>query len=81
MVVDTAWMKGGVCAEIGCLAAEKGHADLKAPICRIGLPDIPSPAGYSLEQYYYPDAGRIATAASNLVRHGSADPTDARRRQ
>src|SRR5262245_33564706 len=24
VVVDTAWMKGGVCAEIGCLAAEKG---------------------------------------------------------
>src|SRR5204862_6492131 len=24
VAVDTAWMKGGVCAEIGCLAAEKG---------------------------------------------------------
>jgi pyruvate dehydrogenase E1 component beta subunit len=24
VVVDTAWMKGGLCAEIGCLAAEKG---------------------------------------------------------
>ena len=26
VVVDTAWMKGGLCAEIGCLAAEKGFA-------------------------------------------------------
>ena len=32
IAVDTAWMKGGLCAEIGCLAAEKGFADLKAPV-------------------------------------------------
>jgi pyruvate/2-oxoglutarate/acetoin dehydrogenase E1 component len=68
VAVDTAWSKGGVCAEIGCLAAEKGFADLKAPVRRIGLPDIPTPAGYTLEQFYYPDAARIAEAARNLVR-------------
>lgn len=67
VVVDTAWMKGGVCAEIGCLAAEKGFRDLKAPVCRIGLPDVPTPAGFTLEQFYYPDAPRIASAARNLV--------------
>ena len=68
VVVDTAWMKGGVAPRVGCLAAEKGFADLKAPVCRIGLPDVPTPAGYSLEQSYYPDAPRIAAAARNLVR-------------
>jgi pyruvate dehydrogenase E1 component beta subunit len=68
IVVDTAWMKGGLCAEIGCLAAEKGFADLKAPVVRIGLPDVPTPAGYTLEQFYYPDAARIADAARRLVR-------------
>ncbi len=68
LAVDTAWMKGGLCAEIGCLAAEKGFADLKAPVVRIGLPDIPTPAGYTLEQFYYPDAARIADAARRLVR-------------
>ncbi len=68
VAVDTAWMKGGVCAEIGCLAAEKGYADLKAPVCRIGLPDVPAPAGYTLEQFYYPDAARIANAVRALVR-------------
>ena len=61
-------MKGGLCAEIGCLAAEKGFADLKAPVRRIGLPDIPTPAGFTLEQFYYPDAARIAAAARALVR-------------
>ena len=78
MVVDTAWMKGGVCAEVGCLAAERGYADLKAPVARMGLPDIPTPAGYTLEQYYYPDVARIAAAAAKLVRHGqAAEPASA----
>lgn len=68
VAVDTAWMKGGVCAEIGCVAAEKGFGFLKAPVARLGLPDIPTPAGYTLEQFYYPDARRIADAARRLVR-------------
>jgi acetoin:2,6-dichlorophenolindophenol oxidoreductase subunit beta len=68
VAVDTAWMKGGVCAEIGCLVAEKGFGDLKAPVARVGLPDVPTPAGYTLEQFYYPDAARIAAAARALVR-------------
>lgn len=75
LVVDTGWMKGGVCAEIGCLAAERGYTDLKAPVARVGLPDIPTPAGYTLEQYFYPDAARIAAAAMNLVRHGQTVST------
>ncbi len=66
VAVDTAWMKGGVCAEICCIAAEKGFGDLKAPVARVGLPDIPTPAGYTLEQFYYPDAARIAAAARGL---------------
>ena len=81
LVVDTGWMKGGLCAEIGCLAAERGFADLKAPVGRVGLPDVPTPAGYTLEQFYYPDAARIAAAAASLVRHGqTADPVSARSR-
>jgi pyruvate dehydrogenase E1 component beta subunit len=68
LVVDTAWMKGGLCAEIGCLAAEKGFADLKAPVVRIGLPDVPTPAGFTLEQFYYPDTARIAEAIRRLAR-------------
>ena len=67
VVVDTAWMKGGLCAEVGCLAAEKGFRHLKAPVARVGLPDTPTPAGYTLEQFFYPDAARIAAAARRLV--------------
>jgi pyruvate dehydrogenase E1 component beta subunit len=68
LVVDTAWMKGSLCSEIGCLAAEKGFADLRAPVVRVGLPDIPTPAGYTFEQFYYPDTARMADAARRLVR-------------
>ena len=60
LVVDTGWAMGGVCAEIGCLAAEKWFEHLKGPVRRIGLPDIPHPAGYTLEQFFYPDVARIS---------------------
>ncbi|HXF67607.1 MAG TPA: transketolase C-terminal domain-containing protein [Burkholderiales bacterium] len=60
LAVDTGWAIGGLCAELGCLAAEKWFRHLRAPVARVGLPDVPAPAGYALEQYYYPDAGRIA---------------------
>lgn len=66
LVVDTGWEMGGVCAEIGCLAAEKWFHLLKAPVRRIGLPDIPTPAGYTLEQLYYPDTDRIASVIRNM---------------
>jgi pyruvate dehydrogenase E1 component beta subunit len=68
VAVDTAWMKGGVCAELCCLVAERAFPDLKAPVRRVGLPDIPAPAGYALEQVYYPDAARIAATVRDLVR-------------
>jgi pyruvate dehydrogenase E1 component beta subunit len=67
LVVDTGWAMGGVCAEIGCLAAERWFAHLRAPVCRIGLPDIPTPAGFTLEQFYYPDAKRMVAAIQQLA--------------
>ena len=70
VVVDTGWATGGVCAEVACIAAERGYAHLRAPIARVGLPDIPTPAGFTLEQFYYPDAARIAAAATTVVRYG-----------
>mgnify|MGYP001617128843 FL=1 len=68
LVVDTAWMMGGVCAEIGCLAAEKWFRHLKAPVRRVGLPDVPSPAGFALEQFYYPDVNRISGVVREMCR-------------
>lgn len=72
LVVDTGWSMGGVCAEIGCLAAERWLEHLKAPVRRIGLPDIPTPAGFTLEQFYYPNVERMSAAIRELVRAQSA---------
>lgn len=67
LVVDTGWAIGGVCAEIGCLVAEKRFSALKAPICRIGMPDVPTPAGYTLEQHFYPDVDRIKAVIRKMT--------------
>lgn len=66
MIVDTGWEIGGVCAEIGCLVAEKALSSLKAPVKRVGLPDCPSPAGFDLEQAYYPDVKKMKEAMMEL---------------
>ena len=69
LVVDTGWAMGGVCAEIGCLAAEKWFRYLKAPVRRIGLPDIPTPAGYTLEQFFYPNVESISRVVREMCAH------------
>src|SRR5258705_738986 len=68
LVVDTGWAMGGVCAEIGCLAAERWFDYLKAPVRRIGLPDVPTPAGFTLEQFYYPNVERMSRVIRELAR-------------
>jgi pyruvate/2-oxoglutarate/acetoin dehydrogenase E1 component len=66
LVVDTGWMMGGVCAEIGCMVAEKGFHDLKAPVRRVGMPDIPTAAGFTLEQMIYPNPEKIEKVIREL---------------
>lgn len=68
LVVDTGWEMGGVCAEVAARVADKAFRDLKAPIKRIGLPDQPTPAGFFLEQYFYPGAEKIATTLRELAK-------------
>jgi pyruvate dehydrogenase E1 component beta subunit len=67
LIVDTGWATGGVCAEIGCFIAEKCFRDLKGPVQRLGLPDVPTPAGFTLEQFYYPDVKKISDAIRTTV--------------
>ncbi len=67
LVVDTGWQIGGVCAEVAALIAENCPQKLKAPVVRLGLPDSPTPAGFTLEQFYYPDVERIGSAIDGLI--------------
>ncbi len=67
LVVDTGWKTGGVTAEISALIAEKGFASLKAPIRRVASPDVPTPAGYTLEEAFYPGSKEIIGAAREIL--------------
>ncbi len=68
LIVDNAWGIGGLSAEIGCLCAEKWFSLLKAPVRRITWPDIPTPAGFTLEQYFYPTREKIADTIREMCR-------------
>ena len=67
LIVDTGWAMAGVCAEIGCVIAENCPQVLKYPVRRIGLPDLPAPAGFTLEQFYYPTVEKIATTIKEML--------------
>lgn len=67
VVADTGWRTGGVCAEIMALVAEKGFASLKAPVRRVTSPNVPTPAGYTLEEAFYTGMPEIVAAARELV--------------
>jgi len=67
LIVDTGWAMGGVCAEVAAIIAENCPGVLKFPVRRIGLPDLPTPAGFTLEQFYYPSAEKIATVIKQML--------------
>jgi pyruvate/2-oxoglutarate/acetoin dehydrogenase E1 component len=66
LAVDTGWAMGGVCAEVAAVVAERAFEALRAPIRRLALPDVPTPAGATLENYYYPNEDRMAAAMVEL---------------
>lgn len=67
VVADGGWKTCGVAAEIAALAAERSFSDLKAPVLRVALPDIPAPASRSLEEVYYPRSKDIHAAVKRLL--------------
>ena len=68
VVADTGWKTGGITAEISALIVEKGFAFLKAPILRVACPDVPTPAGYTLEEAFYAGMPEIVAAVRKLVK-------------
>ncbi len=67
VVADTGWKTGGVTAEIAALAAEKGFSMLKAPVRRVACPDVPTPAGFTLESAFYPGSREIVKAVREVL--------------
>jgi pyruvate/2-oxoglutarate/acetoin dehydrogenase E1 component len=67
VVVDTGWKTAGVGAEIGAMVAEEAFPALKAPIKRVAAPDLPTPAGFTLEEAFYTTTDQIKAAICAVV--------------
>jgi len=67
VVADAAWMTAGVAAEIAATVAGELLHELKAPIRRVCLPDVPAPTSGALEKSYYPGADDIVTAVEKAL--------------
>jgi 2-oxoisovalerate dehydrogenase E1 component beta subunit len=57
----------GMAGELAALIAEEAFEDLDGPIVRITAPDTPVPFSPPLEDYFLPNAQKLADAARKLV--------------
>lgn len=67
VVVDSGWKTCGFASEVAALAAERAFSDLKAPVVRVTLPDVPAPASRILEQVYYPRSSNICDEVIKIL--------------
>lgn len=67
VVVTEGPRTGSVASEIAATAAEKLSDYLTAAVERVTSPDIPVPFAPPMENFYRPDAARIAAAARKVV--------------
>ncbi|HWR39791.1 MAG TPA: transketolase C-terminal domain-containing protein [Patescibacteria group bacterium] len=67
VLVDNGWKTAGITAEICALIVEEGLDLLRAPVKRVTCPDIPTPAGYTLEAAFYPGQKQIQEAVQQLM--------------
>ena len=58
---------GGMAGELAALIAEKAFEDLDGPIIRVTAPDTPVPFSPPLEEYFLPNAQKLAAAARKLA--------------
>ena len=58
---------GGMAGELAALIAEKAFEDLDGPVVRITSPDTPVPFSPPLEEFFLPNAKRLADAARKLA--------------
>jgi pyruvate/2-oxoglutarate/acetoin dehydrogenase E1 component len=67
VIADSGWKTGGVTAEISAIVAEEAFSFLKAPIERVACPDVPTPAGYTLEDAFYIGKPEIKSAILKTI--------------
>ena len=62
VVVDEAYPRCSIAADVSSIVAEKGFASLKAPIAKVTAPHCPVPFAKALEDAFVPSPERIAAA-------------------
>lgn len=67
LIVHEPTKTGGPGGEIAALIAEHAFADLDAPIVRVAPPDTPVPYSPPLEEFFLPNATKIAEAIRALA--------------
>ena len=67
VIVDEAYPRCGIAADIAGQIAEHGFELLKAPIKQVTAPHTPVPFAPELEDAFIPDAARIETAITSLM--------------
>ncbi len=68
LIADGGWKSFGASAEIAAIIAENRVVnELRAPVCRMALPDVPAPASKALEQNYYKKSTDIVYAVKRLM--------------
>ncbi len=67
VVADTGNVMAGWSAEVAALVHEKAFDQLRGPVQRIGLPDIPTPASCVLEDAFYPGKEDIKAGVHRLL--------------
>jgi len=78
VIADECHRSFGVAAEIAATLAEDGLASLKAPVCRIAVPDVPIPYSPPLEAELTVTAEKIAAGVLHTLGRQSRGPLTSR---
>jgi len=68
VIADESPLTCGVTAELAAVIAEEGFASLKAPIRRVGIPNVPIPYHQAEEDFVTPTADKIVGAVREICR-------------
>ena len=71
MVVDTAWTTCGASAEIVAQVTERLQGSQEIRLRRMGFEPVTCPTTKNLENLFYPNAQKIASAAYSLVHNNN----------
>jgi 2-oxoisovalerate dehydrogenase E1 component beta subunit len=69
LVVHEDTRTGGIAGEIAALVCEGAFGDLDAPVARVTALDTPVPYSPPLEEYFLPNAEKVAAAARELAKY------------